>query len=244
MTRLMYDGINSLAAGIARQFPNAAMIAYYLNGAYAWTQAQRDLFPHAGHVTITVTASANAGDVLDVETGDATPDQAEGWITMRKAAGLYRPTLYGSLDTVPALRIGTVKWVLGRDWDLWVAHYTGQPHVAYPGAAATQYESTPGYDASEVHDPLWPHRQPPAPPGSPSAPKWPAGVVLREGDTGPAVRVLQQALSGTGLQGVRGIAVDGVFGVQTETALRNFQSRYDIGVDGVAGPQTRAALGV
>ena len=70
---LMYDGINSLAAGIARQFPDAAKIAGYANGTYAWSAAEWNLFPHADHVHIAVRAAFNAGDVLDVETGDASP---------------------------------------------------------------------------------------------------------------------------------------------------------------------------
>ena len=69
MTVYMYDGINSLAPGIAREFPNATRVAGYDNGRYAWTQADWDLFPHADHIHISVTADANLGDVLDVETG-------------------------------------------------------------------------------------------------------------------------------------------------------------------------------
>jgi hypothetical protein len=164
---LMYDGINSLAAGIARQFPNATKVAGYLNGIYAWSQAQWNLFPHADHVTISVTAAANAGDVLDVEVGDAAPNQAAGWIAMRKAAGLYRPTIYCSRSVIPAVRAGTGSYVLGKDYDIWVADYTGSPHpVTAPGTpsatcAATQYESTANWDASMVYDTDWPHRKAP-----------------------------------------------------------------------------------
>lgn len=174
MTVLMYDGINSLAAGIARAFPNAAKVAGYVNGTYAWSQAEWGLFPHADHVTISVTAAANAGDVLDVETGDATPGQARGWIAMRKAAGLYRPTIYCSRSVIPAVRAGTGSYILGKDYDIWVAEYTGQPHeVTAPGlpaanCAATQYESTANYDVSMVYDLGWPHRRPPAPAGLPA----------------------------------------------------------------------------
>jgi hypothetical protein len=184
---LMYDGINSLAAGIARQFPGAAKVAGYVNGTYAWSQAQWSLFPHADHVTISVTAAANAGDVLDVETGDARPDQAAGWIAMRMAAGLYRPTIYCSRSVIPAVRQGTGSFVLGKDYDIWVAEYTGSPHlVAAPGlpaanCAATQYESTANWDASAVYDTAWPHRKPPAAPGLP-APGGESGTVHVTGD--------------------------------------------------------------
>jgi hypothetical protein len=166
---LMYDGVNALAAGIAREFPNAAMVAGYVNGAYAWSQQDWDLFPHATQVQITVTASANSGDVLDVEAGDATPSQTAGWIAMRKAAGYYQPTIYCSRSVIPAVRAGTGSYVLGKDYDIWVADFTGSPHeVTAPGSpsatcSATQYESTANYDVSMVYDSGWPHRKPPAP---------------------------------------------------------------------------------
>ena len=168
LTILMYDGINVLAAGIAQEFPNAAMVAGYINGQFAWASAQWNLFPHADHVTISTTAGANEGDVLDVESGDATPDQTAGWIAMRKAAGLYRPTIYCSRDVIPAVRIGTGSYILDKDYDIWVADYTGVAHQV-SGCAATQYESTANYDISTVYDTAWPHRKAPVP--SPPSPR-------------------------------------------------------------------------
>ncbi len=173
----MYDGINALAAGIARSFPKAAMVAGYLNGQFAWSQAEWALFPNAHHVTISITAGANVGDVLDVESGDATPDQTAGWIAMRKAAGLYRPTIYCSLDVIPAVRVGTGRYILDKDYDIWVANFTGVPHQV-PGCAATQYESTANYDVSAVYDTAWPHRKAPAPtpPPGPAPVPAPSGL--------------------------------------------------------------------
>ena len=180
----MYDGIRSLAPGIARQFPKAAKVAGYGNGIYAWTLAEWNLFPAADHVTISVRASANLGDALDVETGDATPDQTAGWIAMRKAAGLYRPTIYCSRSVIPAVRRGTGSYILGQDYDIWVADFTGWPHqVTAPGlpaamCAATQWESTQGWDATLVYDTAWPHRKPPVlvPPALPAPPGSPGGL--------------------------------------------------------------------
>jgi hypothetical protein len=60
-------------------------------------------------------------------------------------------------------------------------------------------------------------------------------VVVKRGDRGTAVRQVQSAL---------GVAVDGVFGAQTEQAVKRFQKRRGIAVDGVVGPQTRDALGL
>ena len=161
--RTMYDGINSLAAGIARNFPNAQMVAGYLTGQYLWTAAEWALFPHSQHVTIVTNANANAGDVLDVETGDATPGQTAGWIAMRTRSGLWRPSIYCSLSVVPAVRTGTGSFILGKDYDLWVADWDGTTMPDYPLAVAKQYRDTPGYDVSAVFDDGWPHRAAPGP---------------------------------------------------------------------------------
>jgi hypothetical protein len=62
-----------------------------------------------------------------------------------------------------------------------------------------------------------------------------AAVVVKRGDRGDAVRQVQRALD---------LAVDGVFGAQTERAVRRFQKRKGLAVDGVVGPATRDALGL
>jgi len=86
----------------------------------------------------------------------------------------------------------------------------------------------------------------PAPPPVPAVSwsQWPPSLTLRQGDSGPAVKVLQTALRNSGIYGVRGITADGVFGQQTETALRNYQLHQfgPAAVDGIAGPRTRSAL--
>jgi hypothetical protein len=58
---------------------------------------------------------------------------------------------------------------------------------------------------------------------------------VKRGDRGPAVVRIQQALD---------IPADGVFGPQTERAVKRFQRRHGLTVDGVVGPQTRAELGL
>ena len=81
---------------------------------------------------------------------------------------------------------------------------------------------------------------PPVPPPAPKPVVMPTSV-LKLGDKGPDVRLLQAKLSGSSLAGVRGITVDGVFGPQTDTAVRNFQHLKGLTVDGIVGPKTWAA---
>jgi peptidoglycan hydrolase-like protein with peptidoglycan-binding domain len=58
-------------------------------------------------------------------------------------------------------------------------------------------------------------------------------IVLTEGSEGRQVELLQKAL---------GIGADGIFGPQTEEAVRSFQARSGLTVDGIVGPLTAAAL--
>lgn len=74
--------------------------------------------------------------------------------------------------------------------------------------------------------------------------------ILRRGSRDPEVTFLQRLLNVTYLptRGFAGIVEDGIFGQETETLLRRFQSenrhRGIATVDGIAGPQTWRALGL
>lgn len=59
---------------------------------------------------------------------------------------------------------------------------------------------------------------------------------IRRGDTGAAVSHAQCLLKN--YQGYGYLAIDGVFGPQTEDAVRDFQRRRGITVDGIVGPVT------
>jgi peptidoglycan hydrolase-like protein with peptidoglycan-binding domain len=59
-------------------------------------------------------------------------------------------------------------------------------------------------------------------------------IVLSSGAEGRQVELLQRALGG--------VTVDGVFGPETEEAVRRFQANHGLKADGVVGPLTSAAL--
>ncbi|MEH7095623.1 C39 family peptidase [Neobacillus vireti] len=67
-----------------------------------------------------------------------------------------------------------------------------------------------------------------------------SGAVLKKGSRGPSVTELQRKLTSLGYS-TKGI--DGVFGVNTENAVRQFQKARHLQVDGIVGAVTAKALG-
>jgi peptidoglycan hydrolase-like protein with peptidoglycan-binding domain len=68
------------------------------------------------------------------------------------------------------------------------------------------------------------------------APSWP---IVRDGDTGDAVKSVQYLLNS---RQSAGLVVDGEFGPATSAATKAFQSAHGLTVDGIVGPDTWTAL--
>jgi peptidoglycan hydrolase-like protein with peptidoglycan-binding domain len=64
------------------------------------------------------------------------------------------------------------------------------------------------------------------------------GQTLRKGSQGEAVKDLQRMLNSAGYN----VKVDGIYGSETEGAVRSFQKSVGISVDGIAGAQTYRSL--
>lgn len=60
-------------------------------------------------------------------------------------------------------------------------------------------------------------------------------ALLKTGMSGQPVKILQEKL---------GVEADGVFGPNTEKALKAYQDSQNIAVDGIAGPDTFAHMGL
>jgi peptidoglycan hydrolase-like protein with peptidoglycan-binding domain len=74
---------------------------------------------------------------------------------------------------------------------------------------------------------------------------WPVLVVqVQRGSTGDAVRGVQEEIRFRQLSGDpnQGLTLDGIFGAETDQAVRSFQQALGIAVDGVVGQQTWRAL--
>ncbi|TVP62622.1 MAG: peptidoglycan-binding protein [Nodularia sp. (in: Bacteria)] len=68
----------------------------------------------------------------------------------------------------------------------------------------------------------------------------PSLPILRFGNSGTSVRILQRLLVANGYA----IRVDGAFGPLTETAVKAFQNQRSVGVDGIVGPVTWQQLSI
>lgn len=153
--RTMYDSVT--VANLPVQA--GALYAGYVNGNYTNFVQICQRFPKSRVVSIAVQANADA-QVLDVEVGDATPDQAPAWVTRQRKLGRKRPTVYCNRSTFPAVLAAFAKAKVANP-DFWIADWTNAPH-AIPGAIAVQFATNAKYDTTCITDAYWPDAKPTA----------------------------------------------------------------------------------
>ena len=132
---VMYDSVD---AGTVPA--SAPAVAGYVGGNWPSFQPLVTRCPAARHLSIAVNAGEDA-DCLDIENGDATPDQAPAWVARQLRRGAWRPCLYSSRSEMQAVwgalqRAGITRGLVR----LWVADWTYVPHIP------------PGYDACQWTD--------------------------------------------------------------------------------------------
>ena len=129
-------------------------VAGYGDGPWAWSSEGWARFPAAIVPLSIVIDPAHAGDVLDVERGDATPAACPGWADRFNRPGRRRPTIYCNRETIGAVR----QAMAGRPFDWWAATLDGTL-TGTDGAVAVQWKGaalTGGhYDESTVLDAGW-----------------------------------------------------------------------------------------
>lgn len=216
--------------------------AGYVDGIFANIATIKARFPSAFILTIAV-KSADIADVLDIETGDATNDDAAAWFKRALASGITKPCFYTEASNVDALVDKlTIAGIPRSSYKIWSAHYAQGNHICGPNtckATSTACEATKftqnaegkSLDESAAITSFFTLVTPAAPTGHPT---------LSAGDTGADVRTLQERLNVWGAHPA--LTVDGDFGPATTSALRTFQSAHHLTVDAVAGPATWTAL--
>ena len=136
---IIYDSTNP------QDIPTSAeAVAGYVDGIYAWPDSGWLRFPNSVKLSIAVSASSQA-DALDVETGDATPSQAPGWVKAQIARGI-KPWIYCNRSNRSAVEVACQSAGIGpTQMALWVATLDGTQSVAagfYPVAAVQYANST------------------------------------------------------------------------------------------------------
>jgi hypothetical protein len=250
MTLAMPDSINPAALP-----PGYPAYLGYADGLWPTAAELRTKFPTAHIVTLTVTGSTLNADGCDIESGDLTPHSGAHWAARKLAAApSSRPVLYASVGTMPEVisQCGLVG-VSRATIRLLSAHYGDGEHICGPhscGQVNTDMNGTQWtdqfagigelIDMSVLHDDFFRTQ---AKPPAPTAPAWQEEMMkalptVHEGMTGPYVRTVQ------GLCIARGhnIAVDGMFGPNTKSAVMGVQSAAHIPADGIVGPQTWPVL--
>lgn len=135
------------------------------------------------------------------------------------------PSWYESMEDLAKLYINGVSWdrnkykkILGeKDYSkaanaIQSAGYATDPNYASKIIKTIESNNLTQYDAVTVPAPTKSTRD-----------------LIRKGDTGEKVKVIQNAV---------GTTVDGIFGEQTEKAVREFQLKNGLAVDGIVGPMT------
>jgi hypothetical protein len=153
--RTMYDAVT--ARNILKKDGRPVLVAGYVDRIKLapWTAADWALFPDALKVRIVKKASTDDGHVLDVEPGDATPEEAPGWAKRRRASGFAYPVIYCNRSTWPKVK-AAFKAQRVEPPLYWIATATGKREIP-EGAIAAQYllDVAPGIDISVVAD-FWP----------------------------------------------------------------------------------------
>ena len=126
----------------------------YTDGLYANMTALKARFPDKPLVGFTVFASDLYGDCLDVETGDASPTEAPGWIVSRRQQGHPGPLVYCSESIWPQVRAAFQTQNVPEPGYI-IAGYPGSagPAGMYPPpAVGHQWIDRGPYDESVVVD--------------------------------------------------------------------------------------------
>ena len=160
MTRLGRDSTTLADIPVA----GTQLVMVYANGLYcSHSPDVAARFPGVPMVWIDVNGSDVYADVLDVETGDATPAGAVVWVKEKLLTKpVYPPVIYCNRATLTPLFnvMGAAGLHVGTHFRLWIATLDGTKTVPdMTGVTAVQYAGQPQsgghFDESIVYDAAW-----------------------------------------------------------------------------------------
>lgn len=135
--RVMFDSVE------IDQIPaNAGTVAGYTGGKWPtyWELVKR--FPHAFVLAIAIAASEDA-TCLDIEQGDARPEEAPDWVKRQHARGVHRPWVYCSTSQMDGLLQLLAAAGIGRHQvRVFTAHYTYAAHLCGPDSCGELHSTT------------------------------------------------------------------------------------------------------
>jgi len=168
VTRTAYDSVNPWLIPV-----DARIVCGYVDGRYgpqgqppeAWTPDAWRRFPTASHGYVSVWAADLAGNILDIEPQNATPEQAPGWAHGRRATASpptpgwpdwHEVTCYVDRSEWPLVVAAFQAAAEPQPW-YWVATLddTRLPLGGPDRVVACQYTDTGAYDLSDAVD-YWP----------------------------------------------------------------------------------------
>lgn len=231
--------------------------AAYVDGHWPnWSEVVQR-FPGANVLSIAVNPAGDA-ECLDIETGDATPEDAAAWYVRQLGRGVARPCLYADAstmaDVITAIQAARILRPAVR---LWSAHYTGSAHICGPSSCRTLSIDADGtqwtdsawsrdLDESLLLPDFFDSPPPPVP-----ADGWETAMLA----TLPALALGSddanlphwyvhrvQAICNDVYGRVPRLVVDGTYGDLTRNAVTAIQQQAGIAADGVTGPATWSVL--
>lgn len=119
------------------EIPHGAnAVGAYAGGRWPTYMEVKADWPHARILSIAVNsgehrcADGTPIECLDIEPGDAVPEQAPAWFHVQRSLGVKRPCFYGSLSWVEQIE-GALRaaGIARHEYRIWSAHYTGVAHI-------------------------------------------------------------------------------------------------------------------
>lgn len=176
MVRYMADSVDCKQFHSVVSVPGVGVSAVSLTAGYLPPSSFAASSQACGgtNVKIDVAAVHPEADVLDIETGDATPASAPAWvIAHNKVRTDYPAILYCNRSTIHAVAnaLAAAGLVVNRDYKWWIATLDGTQAVAdMTGVVAVQVWSAKYFanniDLSIVYDDAW--KKAPVPPSVPA----------------------------------------------------------------------------